>query len=279
MHHYHVNCPPSPGAVTNATGCAAAAARLPPVELQAAPVPRRQDCPVGYVGCTDSHGSARCAPCAAQCWEFLDPTSPRQQRLADLLARLTDSEKISLLNNDAPGIQRLNVQPYTTSECLHGYATSASANGSVIISTQFPTPLNLGASFNTSLVEMIGRAIGYEARAHENDWNAQGYRGPGVQCLSPNANIARSPLWGRTQEVYSEDPTHAAVMVGRYVRGMQGRGQHPHILLTGSITKHWMICKYSTQAICRAACHALSDTVRLCFRQHREHVYHGSVCL
>ena len=200
VHHYHVNCPPAPGAVINATGCAAGAAPPPPADLQAAPVPRR-DCPAGYVGCTDSHGSTRCAPCAAQCWEFLDPTSPREHRLADLMARLTVSEKISLLNNDAPGIPRLNLQPYTTSECLHGYATTASANGSAIISTQFPTPLNLGASFNTSLVEAIGRAIGYEARAHENYWNAQGYRGPGVQCLSPNANIARSPLWGRTQEV------------------------------------------------------------------------------
>jgi hypothetical protein len=39
------------------------------------------------------------------------------------------SEKISLLNNNAPGIPRLNLQPYTTSECLHGYATQSSANG------------------------------------------------------------------------------------------------------------------------------------------------------
>ena len=33
-----------------------------------------------------------------------------------------------------------------------------------------------------------------EARAHENFWNSQGFRGPGLHCLSPNANIARSPL-------------------------------------------------------------------------------------
>ena len=147
VHHYHVNCPPSPGAVTNASGCAAATP-LPPSPRAAtvgagAGVTTRA-CPAGYVTCTDSHGAARCAPCASQCYEFLDPTSPRESRLADLMQRLTYSEKISLLNNDAPGIPRLNIQPYTTSECLHGYATQASANGSAIISTQFPIPRESG---------------------------------------------------------------------------------------------------------------------------------------
>ena len=52
---------------------------------------------------------------------------------------------------------------------------------------------------------------------------------------------------GRTQEVYGEDPTHAAEMVGRYVRGMQQRGRapagaaQPELLLAGSVTKHWMV--------------------------------------
>ena len=170
--------------------------------------------------------------------------------------------------------------------------------------------VNLGASFNATLVEAIGKAIGMEARAHENFWNSQGFRGPGLHCLSPNANIARSPLCksrpfllplqplrqrllsagrarpqatclllagmqgailhrrvatcrsillllsgGRTQEVYGEDPTHAAEMVGRYVRGMQQRGRapagaaQPELLLAGSVTKHWMVRARSSEVV------------------------------
>ena len=47
--------------------------------------------------------------------------------------------------------------------------------------------------------------------------------------------------------MYGEDPTHAAEMVGRYVRGMQQRGRapagaaQPELLLAGSVTKHWMV--------------------------------------
>ena len=251
VHHWRTNCPPSPGAVVNASRCPAEAASaggsVDGSVGSGSRAARRTDCPAEYVPCVDSRGAPRCAPCAAQCYEFLDPTSGRAARVADLLARLTASEKVSLLNNDAPGIPRLGVQPYTTSECLHGYATMRSANGSAVVSTQFPTPLNLGASFNASLVEAVGLAIGREARAHTNFWEAQGFRGTGLHCLSPNANIARSPLWGRTQEVYGEDPTHAALLVKRYVRGLQQRGRAPPgaadsgLLLAGAVVKHMMV--------------------------------------
>ena len=61
---------------------------------------------------------------------------------------------------------------------------------------------------------------------------------------------------GRTQEVYGEDPTHAAEMVGRYVRGMQQRGRapagaaQPELLLAGSVTKHWMVRLYAQIRFC-----------------------------
>lgn len=90
-------------------------------------------------------------------------------------------------------------------ECLHGLLYSNR--------TVFPQAIALAATFNTALVEKVGRAIGREARAS------------GVHfCLSPVLDLARDPRWGRVEEGYGECPFLTSQMAVAMVLGMQNRG-------------------------------------------------------
>lgn len=68
----------------------------------------------------------------------------------------------------------------------------------------------LGATFDTELVEELGRAIGDQARS----------KGARV-LLAPTVNLHRSPLYGRAFECYSEDPLLSGKLAAAYVRGVQ----------------------------------------------------------
>jgi beta-glucosidase len=79
--------------------------------------------------------------------------------------------------------------------------------------TCFPPAVTLASSWDESLVEAIGEALGREARAAGVD-----------VVLGPGLNIKRSPLCGRNFEYYSEDPYLAGMMAGAAARGLQNVG-------------------------------------------------------
>lgn len=85
--------------------------------------------------------------------------------------------------------------------------------GRSVPSVCYPTASALACSFDPSLVERVGAAIGEEARD----------QGIGV-VLGPGVNIKRSPLCGRNFEYFSEDPLLSGVMGAAMVRGIQSRG-------------------------------------------------------
>ena len=90
---------------------------------------------------------------------FQNPALPLDERLADLSSRLTFDEKTRLLLHDAPGIERLGINPYPWwSECRHGVARNGRA-------TLFPQAIAMAATFDTGLFTRIGTAISDEARA------------------------------------------------------------------------------------------------------------------
>ncbi|GAV59276.1 Glyco_hydro_3 domain-containing protein/Glyco_hydro_3_C domain-containing protein/Fn3-like domain-containing protein [Cephalotus follicularis] len=159
-------------------------------------------------------------------YPFCNTTLPINQRVHDLISRLTLDEKISQLVDKASAIPRLGIPSYEWwSEALHGVAFLPSVtlrqgihfNGTIQSATSFPQVILTAASFDVHLWYRIGQVIGTEARAIYNAGQATG-----LTFWSPNINIFRDPRWGRGQETPGEDP----LMTGRYavsfVRGVQG---------------------------------------------------------
>lgn len=79
--------------------------------------------------------------------------------------------------------------------------------------TCFPTAAAMACSWDGTLGEEIGKALGCEAAAS------------GVNVvLGPGLNMKRNPLCGRNFEYFSEDPYLAGKMAASYIRGIQKNG-------------------------------------------------------
>ncbi|HEY0298454.1 MAG TPA: glycoside hydrolase family 3 N-terminal domain-containing protein, partial [Arachidicoccus sp.] len=100
---------------------------------------------------------------------------------------------------------RLGIPVLFIEEGLHGYSGKGS--------TSFPIPLALAATWDTSLMYNVGRAVATEARADGT-----------VMLLAPLLDVARDPRWGRMEETYGED-TYLVSEIGLgMVKGLQGGG-------------------------------------------------------
>ncbi len=154
----------------------------------------------------------------AQRLPFLDSQLPTEQRVEDLISRLTIEEKAKLMMNSSPAIERLGIPQFEWwNEALHGVGRNGFA-------TVFPITTCMAASWDDALLQKVFDAVSDEARV-----KAQQARRSGIikkyQSLSfwtPNINIFRDPRWGRGQETYGEDPYLTARMGVAVVRGLQG---------------------------------------------------------
>ena len=161
---------------------------------------------------------------------------PTEQRVDDLVKRMTLEEKASQLVNQSRAIPRLDIPPYDWwSEALHGVLT-VSGNATV-----FPEPIGLAASFDSPLIHDMAVVIGTEGRARHNMAVRAGRRTimEGLTFWSPNINIFRDPRWGRGQETYGEDPFLTGRMGAAFVTGMQG--DDPKYLRVVSTPKHYAV--------------------------------------
>ena len=150
---------------------------------------------------------------------YQNPQLSIDQRVEDLLHRLTLEEKTKLMMNGSPAIPRLGIPTWNWwSEALHGVGR----NG---VATVFPSCIGMACSFDNDLIERIYVAVSDEARAKNTQARQQGKVGK-YSCLSfwtPNINIFRDPRWGRGQETYGEDPFMNGQMGLCVVRGLQGQ--------------------------------------------------------
>jgi beta-glucosidase len=166
---------------------------------------------------------------------YLDPSLPTQQRVDDLVSRMTLEEKVPQLINTAPGISRLNVPAYDYwSEGLHGIARSGYA-------TLFPQAIGMAATWDAPLVNQISTVISTEARAKYNEAVRNNIHSIyyGLTIWSPNINIFRDPRWGRGQETYGEDPFLTARLGVAFVKGLQG--DDPTYFKTIATPKHYAV--------------------------------------
>jgi beta-glucosidase len=157
------------------------------------------------------------------------------ERVEDLLGRMTLQEKMPQLFNQSEAIDRLGIPAYNWwNECLHGVARAGKA-------TVFPQAVGLAATFDEDLMFRIADAISDEARAKHHHFAANGIRSiyAGLTFWTPNINIFRDPRWGRGQETYGEDPFLTGRMGVNFINGLQGND--PKYMKTIATAKHYAV--------------------------------------
>ena len=123
-----------------------------------------------------------------------------------LLAQMTRDEKISFAANGGAGIPRLGIPGLSPSDGPNGVREGGPGK------TAFPNAHIVAASWDRSLAESFGTAIGAEAFG-------KGYN----ILLGPTVNILRVPEWGRAAETLGEDPYLAGQIAAAEIRGIQSQ--------------------------------------------------------
>ncbi|HEU5403086.1 MAG TPA: glycoside hydrolase family 3 C-terminal domain-containing protein [Terriglobales bacterium] len=196
---------------------------------------------------------------------YKNPNLPLEQRVNDLVSRMTLQEKVSQLGHTADAIPRLGVPEYNWwNEGLHGVARAGNA-------TVFPQAIGMAAMFDEPLMHQIAGVISTEFRAKyveriHPDGSTDWYRG--LTVWSPNINIFRDPRWGRGQETYGEDPFLTSRLGVAFVTGLQGND--PKYLKTVATPKHFAVhsgpelTRHKVDV--RASKHDIEDTYLPAFR-------------
>jgi beta-glucosidase len=168
--------------------------------------------------------------------QFLDPTLSLDRRIDDLLERMHLDEKIACFGT-RPDVPRLGGVGSPHIEGYHGVAQGGPSNWGKLNptpTTQFPQAYGLGSTWNPELLRQVAEQQAIEARAlFQNPDYARG----GLVVRAPNADIGRDPRWGRTEEVYGEDPFHVGVLATAFTRGLQGNDER--YWLCSALLKHF----------------------------------------
>ncbi len=175
-------------------------------------------------------GSANAQPPA-----YVDPDLPPEARIDALVAALTLDEKIECLGSN-PKLPRLAIRLSGHVEGLHGLALGGPGGwgrDEPIPTTTFPQAVGLAETWDPDLIERVARVEATEAR-----WAFHVRQRGGIIVRAPNADLARDPRWGRSEESYGEDPFLASAMAVAFVRGLQG--DDPRYWRAASLLKHFV---------------------------------------
>ncbi len=168
-------------------------------------------------------------------YPFQNPALPIEDRIEDLLGRLTPEEKVQQMMNQTKAIERLGIPEYDWwNEALHGVARAGKA-------TVFPQSIAMAATFDEEALLETFTMISDEARAKYHQYQKDGEydRYKGLTFWTPNINIFRDPRWGRGMETYGEDPYLTERMGLAVVKGLQG--DDPKYFKTHACAKHYAV--------------------------------------
>jgi beta-glucosidase len=163
---------------------------------------------ISVTGCICLASLVSCLCPAQETPKYLDPNAPIEQRIDDLLPRMTVAERIGQISDDwgSAGIPRLKVPSLLKTEGLHGQSYSTGA-------TIFPQPIGMAATFSPSLINEVARKTALESKAAHirESW-------------SPVLDVARDVRWGRLEETYGESTYLVSRMGVAWIEGFQGEG-------------------------------------------------------
>jgi beta-glucosidase len=171
---------------------------------------------------------------------YLDVHAPLEDRVKDLVSRMTLEEKAEALNHVGPTLTRFNLRADQWNQLLNGVQWTRPT-------TLFPSCLAMSATWNPVLVKEVATVLSDEARAIYNGWhldpNAPGDH-KGLIYRDPVINIERNPYWGRNHESWGEDPFLTGRMAVAYIQGMQG--DDPLHLKIAATVKHFAVNNVET---------------------------------
>src|SRR5580693_5899018 len=146
---------------------------------------------------------------------WVGSTAPVATRVQEVLNTMDQAEAASLLSGDGTSsyIGQVNAIPNLCIPSINmedGPSGVGDGNGGV---TAFPDGENAAATFDPTLIQQQGAAMGSE------------FAGKGATVsLGPTTNLVRDPRWGRTYETYGEDPYLAGQITSAEVAGIQSQG-------------------------------------------------------
>ena len=145
-------------------------------------------------------------------------------RIEQLILQMTLEEKVSLLAGKdmwhTVAVERLGIPVVKVTDGPNGARGAEGSTG--LTSACTPCGAALGATWNTELVEQVGKVLAEEVKA----------KGAHI-LLAPTVNIHRTPTAGRNFECYSEDPLHSGEIASAYIDGLQKNG-------AGACIKHFV---------------------------------------
>ena len=184
-------------------------------------------------------------------YPFQSPALPEDERLDNAVSLMTVDEKISTIVGQ--GVPRLGIVNPGSTEAIHGIVRGGDADLPNLgnagqfgggawpgwtppkyrNSTAFPQAYGIGETWDREMARTVGDVMSYEARFYSQESPRK--------CLilwAPNADIARDPRWGRTEESFGEDPYLVGEMVAAEVRGIQG--DDPTYWRGAALMKHFL---------------------------------------
>ncbi|GHT76458.1 glycosyl hydrolase [Bacteroidia bacterium] len=179
-------------------------------------------------------------------YPFQNTTLSDEERLDNLLSLMTIDEKINALSTNL-GVPRLGIRATGHSEGLHGMALGGPGNWGgfkmenyqrvpdVYPTTIFPQAYGLGETWDTELIQKVADREATEIRFYTQN---EKYKKGGLVMRAPNADLARDPRWGRTEESFGEDPYLVSEMTVAFVKGLQG--DNPKYWKSASLMKHFL---------------------------------------